>query len=96
MKKNSKLEKLRKRIDDLDTKIVDLLVKRYSCANDIGKAKQEDGTPVKDSDREDRVLKRVRSRTRKPLTKAAVERIYSAILKESRGMQSQKRSRKKS
>jgi len=93
-KKTSKLEKLRKRIDQLDDKIIDLLVKRYELASDIGKAKQEDGAPVKDSDREVQVLERVRRRARRPLPKDAAERIYKAVLKESRGIQVRKRTKR--
>ncbi len=88
--KNSKIESLRNRIDAIDDKVVDLIVKRYSLADEIGKTKDVDGSPVKDSDREAMVLKMVRRRAAKPLTKDAVENIYSAILKESRRLQSKK------
>lgn len=93
-KKTSKLEKLRDRIDVIDDKIVDLLVKRYELACEIGKTKQEDGAPVKDSDREERVMKRIRRRTRKPLSKQAAEKIYKVVLRESRGMQVKKRTKR--
>ena len=84
------IEQLRAKIDELDDKIVDLLVQRYDLVNGIGDAKKEAGTPVRDDSRESRVLSRVRDRTRKPLSKAAAERIYRAILEESRGLQSKK------
>lgn len=85
---NSKIERLRNRIDLIDDKVVDLLVKRCCLADEIGKTKEQEGAPVKDSDREARVLKRVRNRAAKPLSKAAIENIYDAVLRESRGIQS--------
>lgn len=91
--KKSKLEQLRRSIDAIDEKLVALLVKRSSFADEIGRTKEAEGAPVKDPAREERVLKRVRSKTRRPLSKSSVEKIYRAILKESRGMQS-KRKRK--
>ncbi len=92
-KKTSRLEKLRAKIDLLDDRIVDLLVERYELASEIGRTKQEDGAPVKDSEREDLVLERIRKRARKPLSGQAAEKIYKVVLKESRGIQVKKRTK---
>jgi chorismate mutase len=86
--KSDRLKLLRSRIDAIDVRIVDLLVKRAGYAEEIGLTKEAAGAPVKDSVREKRVIGRVRAEARKPLAKDSVERIYKAILKESRGMQS--------
>lgn len=86
--KADRLKILRSRIDAIDVRIVDLLVKRAGCAEEIGLTKEAAGAPVKDSVREARVIKRVRAVARKPLSRDSVERIYKAILKESRGLQS--------
>ena len=94
MKKTNKLEQLRTRIDGLDEKIVALLVKRAEVSVAIGKLKQEDKSPVKDSGREDRVLKKVRSKARVPMTKSAVEQIYLSVLRQSRGLQSKRAKRR--
>ena len=96
MKKIAKLERLRNSIDSLDEKIVGLLVKRAEVSVEIGKLKQEDRSPVKDAGREDQVLKKVRSRSRKPMTKSAVEKIYVSVLRESRGLQSKSAKKKSS
>lgn len=86
--KADRLEILRNRIDALDVRIVDLLVRRAGLAAEIGLTKEAAGVPVKDSGRERRVIKRVRAGVKKPLTPDSIERIYKAILKESRGLQS--------
>jgi chorismate mutase len=86
--KTDKLEKLRKRIDLLDDKIVDLLVNRTALADEIGEIKKVEGAPVKDQPREDRLVRRVRRRARKPMAKDSIEAVYAVILKESRGHQS--------
>lgn len=89
--KSDRLKLLRSRIDEIDISIVDLLVKRAGFAEEIGLTKESVGAPVKDSAREERVIRRVRARVRRPLSKESVERIYQAILKESRGLQSKKK-----
>jgi len=94
MKKTTKLERLRNRIDLLDDRIMGLLVKRFELAVEIGRTKQKDGAPVKDPEREDRVMKRIRKSARKPLSASSAEKIYAVVLKESRGIQSRKRTKR--
>ena len=94
MKKTTELERLRSKIDLIDERIMAMLVKRFEFAVEIGRKKQKDGAPVKDSEREDGVMKRIRRLARKPLSPVSAEKIYKVILRESRGIQSRKRSKR--
>ena len=91
MKKTTKIERLRDRIDLIDEKVMALLVKRFELAVEIGRTKRKDGAPVKDPEREDGVMKRIRKCARKPLSALSAQKIYSVVLLESRGIQSRKR-----
>ncbi len=53
------IDDLRRRIDVIDEKILDLLDERARAASDIGKEKQATATPSHDPGREERVLERL-------------------------------------
>lgn len=55
---NTPLDPLRRRIDQLDREMVDLLVERLKLALEIGRTKQQAGQPPYDPERERRVLER--------------------------------------
>lgn len=74
------LEELRKKIDNLDSKIVGLLNERAKLSIDISKIKSGDGKKSYSPDREKKVLKRVEQINRGPLKKDAVESIYREIM----------------
>jgi chorismate mutase/prephenate dehydratase len=71
---------LRKRIDDLDQKIVELLNARAKVVVDIGHAKQSDGTPVYAPDREHAVLQRVGRLNSGPLPAKTLQAIYREMM----------------
>ena len=50
----------RKKIDDLDRKLVDLLSQRAQAAHEIGKLKRGAGMPIYEPDRERKVFDNVR------------------------------------
>ncbi|MEE8318558.1 MAG: chorismate mutase, partial [Dehalococcoidales bacterium] len=54
------LEDLRKNIDDVDNRIVDLIGERVRIAEEIGRGKKTQNKVVEDKDRENRVLAHVR------------------------------------
>lgn len=78
---------LRRRIDDLDARISDLLNERARFASEIGSLKSSLGWPVYDPERESEILDRVQREGKGPLTSAAVRRIFERILDESRRLE---------
>jgi chorismate mutase len=53
------LEELRKKIDDVDGRIVRLIAKRIKIARDIGELKKKQGKQIEDPDREKAVFENV-------------------------------------
>ena len=77
---SGEIEKLRKRIDDLDTQIVRLINERASVVVDIGAAKRVGHTPTYAPDREQRVLQHVRAQNDGPLPSECLEKIYRELM----------------
>ena len=80
----SKLAAVRRRIDRLDLRLLDLLNRRAAYALAIGRIKQRRQWPVFDAAREASVLRRVARVNTGPLSAPAVRRIFQAILRECR------------
>jgi len=74
----------RKKIDELDAKLVELLNERSRCAAEIGKVKRKSGEPIFSPRREREILERVQKLNRGPLGNEAVRRLFERILDEAR------------
>lgn len=74
------LASLRRRIDELDKRIVELLNERAKVVVQVGKAKQLDGTPVYVPDREHAVLERIGLLNRGPLSQETLQAIYRELM----------------
>lgn len=75
------LENLRRRIDELDGKLVDLFNQRAEVVIEIGKLKRHNGVgPIYAPDREQRVLEQVRRRNEGPLSDACLEAIWRELM----------------
>jgi chorismate mutase-like protein len=74
----------RKRIDEIDTQLLELLNERAGCAMAIGKIKIARGLKIHSPEREKAVLERIKERNKGPLENSAVERIFEHIIEESR------------
>jgi len=74
----------RRRIDEIDKKLVELLNARSQCALEIGKLKQAAKIPLYQPDRENEVLANVESNNSGPLTDAAIRRLFERIIDEAR------------
>ena len=77
------IEDWRKRIDELNGKLLALLNQRAQYALEIGKIKQATGQPVYAPDRETAVLNHLREVNTGPLSNDAVQRIFRQIIDES-------------
>ena len=74
----------RRRIDDLDKKLVELLNERSRCALEIGKIKQAEHIPLYQPEREREVLENAERNNSGPLTDAAIRRLFERIIDEAR------------
>ena len=75
------LEDLRRKIDEADTKIVELIAERIRIAQEIGKEKKRQRTQIEDVERERKVLENVRRIAReKNLNQEEIEDIYKQIV----------------
>ena len=74
----------RRRIDEIDKRLVKLLNERSQCALEIGRIKQESNIPLYQPDRENEVLANAENENKGPLTDAAIRRLFERIIDEAR------------
>ena len=85
------LDDLRKKIDEIDNRIVELISERIRVAEDIGQDKKEKNKLIEDRERERRVLKHVRELARdNNISPGDIEGIYRQIIEVSKKIQSVK------
>ncbi len=70
----------RKKIDELDRKLVELLSQRAQAAHEIGKLKRGVGMPIYEPDRERAVFDNVQGINQGPLPDRDLLRIYERIM----------------
>jgi chorismate mutase len=74
----------RRRIDEIDRQLVQLLNERSHCALEIGKLKQAAHLPLYQPDREKEVLNNAEKNNAGPLSDAAIRRLFERIIDEAR------------
>ena len=79
----------RKKIDELDHRLVELLSRRAQAAHEIGKLKRDAGMPIYEPDRERKVFDNVQSINPGPLPDRDLLRIFERIMDIMRGIQQQ-------
>lgn len=82
-----KLEDWRRKIDDIDRRLVELLNERSHCVLEIGKLKKVDGSPLYQPDREREVLEAAERANKGPLSEGAIRRLFERILDEARSVE---------
>ena len=85
----SDIDTLRKQIDAIDARLVELLNARAACAVEIGRLKELAGVPVYQPAREAEVLENVRAANKGPLDHAAVTRLFERVIDEARRIERQ-------
>lgn len=70
----------RRKIDDIDRKLVELLCQRAQAVHEIGKLKSASGSPVYEPDREKKVLENARIANSGPLPDRDLLRIFERIV----------------
>jgi len=81
------LEACRRRIDELDLRILELLNERTRVVEEIGRAKRVLDLPIYEPRREDEVYANVTSHNGGPLPAEAVKRVFERIIDEMRTVQ---------
>jgi chorismate mutase len=81
------IEDWRRRIDEIDKKLVELLNERSRCVIEIGKIKHTTGEPLYQPERENQVLDGVAQANPGPLPDAAIRRLFERILDEARSVE---------
>jgi len=81
------IEDWRKKIDDLDQKLVTLLSERARAAVEIGKLKRDTSMPIYEPDRERVVFDNVQKANPGPLHGRDLVRIYERIIDVMRNLQ---------
>src|SRR5438128_2410896 len=70
----------RKKIDELDRKLVELLSERAQAAHEIGKLKRDATMPIYEPDRERNVFENVQRINKGPLPNRELLRIYERVM----------------
>jgi chorismate mutase len=77
----------RKKIDEIDLRLVELLSERARAAVEIGRLKRDTALPIYEPERERVVLENVQRMNRGPLPERDLARIYERIMDVMRNIQ---------
>ncbi len=77
----------RKKIDELDRKMVELLNERAKAAREIGKLKRSTDMPIYEPDREKRIFENVKKINSGPLTDLDLTQVFERIIDIMRNLQ---------
>ena len=77
----------RKKIDELDLRLVDLLNQRARAAQEIGKLKRNTHMPIYEPDREKRIFENVQRVNHGPLPDSELRHVYERIIDVMRNLQ---------
>jgi chorismate mutase len=77
----------RKKIDELDRRMVELLNERAQAAHEIGKLKRNTSMPIYEPEREKRIFENVLRANRGPLPDGELRTVYERIIDVMRNIQ---------
>lgn len=77
----------RRKIDEIDRKLVELLNERSRCALEIGRLKRAAALPLYQPEREREILETVEAANPGPLPDTAIRRLFERILDEARSVE---------
>ena len=84
---DSSINKLRKSIDEIDEKILDLINQRLVLGKEIGNIKRKNEKQVINKAREEAILKRLKELNKGHLHNNTLDNIFTQIISESRQLQ---------
>ena len=79
----------RKKIDELDLRLVELLNQRAKAAQEIGKLKRNTKMPIYEPDREKKIFENVRQANGGPLPDGELRHVFERIIDVMRNIQKQ-------
>jgi chorismate mutase-like protein len=85
------IEDWRRRIDEIDRKLVELLNERSKCAIEIGKIKHDLNLRVYDPEREREILQRIKETNGGPLDDEGLQRLFERVIDECRRIERRER-----
>ncbi|HUT62402.1 MAG TPA: chorismate mutase [Anaerolineae bacterium] len=81
------LAKWRRRIDEIDAQLVELLNERAASAVEIGKIKRKQKMDIYNPEREKNIIQRICQLNKGPLDDDAIQRIFQQIIEECRNIE---------
>ena len=81
------LDELRRQIDSIDRKLVELLNERGKLVEEVGRLKRRLAMDVYAPEREKEILKLTKDASGGPFSGAAISRLFERILDESRSLE---------
>jgi chorismate mutase-like protein len=78
------IEDWRRKIDEIDRKLVELFNERSRCAIEIGKIKHVKNLRVYDPEREREILERIKKANSGPLDDEGLQRLFERVIDECR------------
>ena len=88
------IEDWRRKIDEIDNKLVELFNERSKCAIEIGKIKHARQLRVYDPEREREILMRIKTVNRGPLDDEGLQRVFERVIDECRRVERLEREKK--
>ncbi len=83
----NKLKELHLKIDEINSKILNLIVKRNQIVKKIGKHKKEKNLPIYNLKREKEIYNKMEiSAKRKGINRKFIRKLFGLILKQSKGV----------
>jgi chorismate mutase len=77
----------RKKIDELDSKLVELISERAHCAMEIGNLKRNSAMPIYEPDREKIIYENIARQNPGPLSEKQLRQIYERLIDVMRELQ---------
>ncbi|MBI4639388.1 MAG: chorismate mutase [Candidatus Tectomicrobia bacterium] len=81
------IDEIRKKIDQIDNQILQLLNERAKLAVQIGEVKKARNLEITDQTREQQILERIRQENPGPLSAEAITRLYEKVIEESKRLE---------
>jgi chorismate mutase-like protein len=78
------IEDWRKRIDEIDGRLLELLNERTRCVIEVGKIKKAQNVRIYDPEREREILRRMKEQNRGPLDEEGLQRLFERVIDECR------------
>jgi len=74
------IEEWRKKIDELDRRLVALLNERAQCAHEIGRLKRNSSLPIYEPDRERTIYENIARINAGPLSEVQLRQVYERLI----------------